>query len=164
VCSLPAGSRYFSSDAERTAFIAKSFSELRLDSIDPPETWIEEQPLTALLGRPLLVVELVPDGLELAWGDDKLSVSSRVALVDATGRVDDYSDEFAGRVLGLRGRRLLEVDEILDRGLVLTFEGPIDLEISLSEGAIGAVDAAEFSNSGDWNRGALWRVGQAPFA
>lgn len=162
-CSAPVGSRYFATVADRDALIAASFSELALEPVEPPERWQEEPSLWVVLGEPLIDVEFVEDYFRLLWSDDYLAVYANVAIVERDHRWDDSCADFAERLRALVGRRLTAVDELLDRGLVLAFEGPIELEVSLRDAAEGVVDAAEHSSKDLWSRGSLWLVGEPPF-
>ncbi|GEL94139.1 hypothetical protein CCO02nite_07970 [Cellulomonas composti] len=162
-CSAPVGSRHFATVADRDAFIAASFSELELEPVEPPEVWHEEPSLCAALGEELVDVEFVEDYFRLLWADDYLAVYANVAIIESERRRDQSDAEFAARLCSLVGRRLVAVDEVLDRGLVLTFEGPIELEVSLRDAAEGVVDAAEHSSKDLWSRGSLWLVGEPPF-
>jgi len=162
-CSAPAGSRHFSTSEEREAFIARSFTNLRLDPINPPELWSEAQSLSVVVGQPLDSVEFVEDYFELLWHDDYLRVCSSAAICDGGNRWEEGARDFRQRLQDLAGRPLIAVDEILGRGLVLTFEGPVELEINLSDSPPGVIEAAQHSSKDQWTRGALWYVGQEPF-
>lgn len=162
-CSPPAGSRFFATVSDRDVFVAASFSDLVLDPVEPPELWQERPSLHAVLGEPLVDVEFVEDYFRLLWPDDYPAVYSKVAILEPDHRSDEADVGFADRLRALVGRRLTAVDEVLDRGLVLVFEGPIELEISLRDAAEGVADAAEHSSLDQWTRGSIWIVGEPPF-
>ena len=162
-CSPPVGSRYFATVADRDAFIAASFSEMVVHPVEPPEFWQEEPSLSAVLGVPLVDIEFVEDYFQLFWPDDYLLVYSDVALLDPGHRWGVADPDFAENLRELVGRRLVAVDELLDRGLVLAFEGSVELEISLTRAAPGCSEAAEHSSKDQWTRGSLWPVGAPPF-
>ena len=162
-CSPPAGSRYFATLADRDTFVAASFPEIALHPVEPPELWHEDPSLNAVLGVPLVDIEFVEDYFQLFWPDDYLLVYSDVALLAADHHWGKADPSFADNLRELIGRRLVAVDELLDRGLVLAFEGPIELEISLCRAAPGWPEAAEHSSKDQWTRGSLWPVGAPPF-
>ena len=163
VCSAPAGSRHFSTSEEREEFIGRSFTNLSLDPINPPEVWSEAQSLSVVVGQSLDSVEFVEDYFQLMWHDDYLTVTSSAAVCAGVNRWEESALDFRQSLQGLAGRPLIGVDEILGRGLVLTFEGPVELEISLSEAPPGVVEAAEHSSKDQNRRGAGWSVGEEPF-
>ena len=162
-CSPPAGSRHFATPADRDAFIAASFSEIVLQPVEPPEVWREEPSLNAVVGVPLVDIEFVEDYFQLLWPDDYLLVYSDAALLNPNHHRSRAEPGFADSLRELVGRRLVAVDELLDRGLVLVFEDSIELEISLSSAAPGWPEAAEHSSKDQWTRGSLWPVGAPPF-
>jgi hypothetical protein len=163
VCPAPAGSRHFSTSEEREEFIRWSFNNLNLVPINPPEVWSEAQSLSVVVGQPLDSVEFVEDYFQLVWPDDILTVTSSVAICEGVNRWEEGAPHFRKSLRDLTGRHLIDVDEVLGRGLVLTFEGPAELEISLSEGPPGVVEAVELSSKEQGRRGAGWSVGEEPF-
>lgn len=163
VCSAPAGPRYFSTEADRDAFIAASFSDLVLETVVPPEVWSEAQSLHDVLGVPLTAIETVEDYLCLLWPDDRLAIYSEVDVIEAGQRWRGGDEGFMVKLQSLVGQRVTAVDEILDRGLVLTFESSIELEVNLSEAADGIPEAAAHSSMDGQARGSLWMVGEPPF-
>ncbi|TQL02673.1 hypothetical protein [Cellulomonas sp. SLBN-39] len=163
-CSAPVGSRYFATESERDTFIAASFSELDLDPVEPPEARVvAPTSLHAVLGVPLTGVETAVGCLQLDWPDDYLVIYSGARIIEAAGTCEDGDAGFVAKLQSLTGRRLSAVDEVLDRGLVLTFEGPIDLEVNLREAGDGLVEAAEHSSRDHWSRGSSWTVAEPPF-
>jgi hypothetical protein len=156
VCSQPAGPRYFASEADRDAFVAVSFSQLDLEPVDPAVVWSEASALHTVLGLPVAEVELAHECVRLLWAEDWLDVFSTATFVTGGARWADAHPEFATRVRSLTGQVLSGTDELLGRGLVLTFEGGDELEVSLQHARPGVVEAAE-------SRGGLWLVGELPF-
>ncbi|GEL99000.1 hypothetical protein [Cellulomonas terrae] len=163
VCSAPANARYFSTEADRDAFIAASFSDLSLDRVEPPEVWSEAQSLHDVLGVPLTGIETVEDYLWLTWPDDRLAIYSEVDVIEAGQRWRGGDAGFMVKLQSLVGQRVTAVDEILDRGLVLRFESSMELEVNLREAADGVAEAADHSSMDGWSRGSLWMVGEPPF-
>jgi hypothetical protein len=161
-CSAPAGSRFFATEAERAAFSAASFAELVLDPVEPPASWSEASSLHAVVGLPVTGVELVADYARLLWPEDALGIYSRSAVMHGGHRWDDDDPGYAEALRSVTGRVLTGVDELLDRGLVLVFEGGTEVEISLREAPGRVIEAAEHGSSDD-SRGRLWFVGQPPF-
>lgn len=162
-CSDPVGSRYFTTEADRDTFIRASFSGLTLDPVEPSQVWKEAPSLHAVLGEPLTEVEFVADYFRLLWSEDYLAVYSEAAVLERDHRWDAETAGFTKKLQSLVGRRLLGVDEILDRGLVLVFEGPTEFEVSLRDAPEAIAEAAEHSSVDQWTRGSIWMVGEPPF-
>ena len=95
---------------------------------------------------------------QLFWDNDSLDglyVCARACVKDATGRTEHSPPEYPDRLFGLAGLELAGVDELLDRGLVLTFTGGTELVVPLSGDPALRV-AAEYY-------GATWYAGEPPF-
>jgi hypothetical protein len=164
-CLDPAvGPRYFATDDERRAFIGRSFTDVALRQLDPPERQVETHPLTHLIGQRLDAVSFVADYAELRWADDYLRIEAHARIRDATGKITDGTPDYQARVTALTGCELADVDEFLDRGLVLTFAPMTELVIPLGDEGNDGPEAAEYSSKDEWSRGAIWYVGQPPFA
>jgi hypothetical protein len=152
------GGRVFSTEEERQAFIGRSFSDLTLRDLDPPLRENVAHPLAHLVGQPLDAVVFEDDYFQLLWSDDGLdglNVCARACVKNATGCTGHGAAGYPDRLSGLAGLELAGVDELLDRGLVLTFTGGTELVIPLSgDPALRA--AAEYY-------GAIWYAGEPPF-
>ena len=149
------GARYFGTDEERQAFIGRSFSDLTLRHLAFPRRRTVAHPLAHLVGQTLDGVAFEEDYFQLLWGDDSLDVCARACVKDATGCTGHSVPEYPDRLSGLAGLELAGVDELLDRGLVLTFTGGTELVIPLS-GDLTLRVAAEYD-------GTTWYAGEPPF-
>jgi hypothetical protein len=163
-CLDPAvGSRYFATDNERKAFIGRSFTDIALRQLDPPERQEDAHPLTHLIGQRLDAVSFIADYAELRWADDYLRIEAHSGIRDATGQITDGTPGYQDRLAALAGCELASVDEFLDRGLVLTFAPETELVIPLGDEGNDGPEAAEYSSTDEWSRGAIWYAGQPPF-
>jgi hypothetical protein len=152
------GPRSFSTDAERQAFIGRSFSDLTLRDLDPPLRTDIAHPLAYLVGQTLDAVVFEDGYFQLFWGDDSLEgldVFARACVKDATGGTDHSAPQYHDRLSALAGLELAGVDELLDRGLVLTFTDGTELVVPLSGDPALRVAAAYC--------GATWYAGKPPF-
>ena len=152
------GRRCFSADEERQAFIGRSFSDLTLRDLDPPLRKDIAHPLVHLVGQPLGAVEFEDDYFQLLWGNDGLdglSVCAPACVKDATGCTGHSAPGYLDRLSELAGLELAGVDELLDRGLVLTFAVGTELVVPLSGDPALRV-AAEYY-------GVTWYAGEPPF-
>ena len=149
------GPRYFSSEAGRQQFIRRSFSDLTLRDLDPPLRDDVAHPLAELVGQPLVEVVFVADYFQLLWGNRSLNVYARACVKDATGWTEHSVPEYPDRLSELAGLELAGVDELLDRGLVLTFTSGAELAVSLSSDP-ALHEAAEYGH-------ATWYAGEPPF-
>jgi hypothetical protein len=162
-CLDPAvGSRYFTTDGERQAFMGRSFTDVAIRELDPPERQEESHPLTHLIGQRLHAVSFIADYAELRWADDYLHIYAHACIQDATGQIGDGTPGYQDRLAALAGHELADVDEFIDRGLVLTFTPEIELVIPLDDERNGP-EAAEYTSTDEWSRGAIWYAGQPPF-
>ena len=149
------GTRLFSTDDERQAFIGRSFSDLTLRDLDPPRRKDIAHPLAHLVGQPLDAVIFEDDYFRLLWGDDSLDVWARACVKDAIGCTGHSAPEYPDRLSELAGLELAGVDELLDRGLVLTFTSGTELDVPLSSDSAMRV-AADYC-------GVTWYAGEPPF-
>lgn len=163
-CLDPAvGSWYFSTEGERQAFLGRSFTDVVLRQLDPPERQEETHPLTHLIGQQLRAVSFIADYAELRWAGDYLRIEARTRIRDATGQIADGAAGYQERVAALAGRELTNVDEFLDQGLVLTFAPMTELVIPLGDEGNDGPEAAEYSAADEWSRGTTWYSAQPPF-
>jgi len=163
-CLDPAvGSRYFTTDDERQAFIERSFTDVTIHELDPPELQEESHALTHLVGQRLDAVSFIADYAELRWADDYLRIYARACIQDAIGQICGDKPGYLDRLAALAGHELANVDEFLDRGLVLTFAPETQLVIPLGAEGTDGPEAAEYSSADEWTRGATWYAGQQPF-
>jgi hypothetical protein len=155
----PDTSRYFSTSEERQAFIGQSFSDLTLRDLDPPQRDTVAHPLAGLVGQRLETVEFDIPAHRLRWGRGFLNIYTRASVKDATGCTEYDAPEYPDRLRELAGLELAGVDELLDRGLVLTFTGGTELVVHLGPDPIicSCCEAATGSN------GAFWKAGEPPF-
>ncbi len=158
------GRRVFSTDEERQAFIGRSFSDLTLRDLDPPQRTDIAHPLAHLIGQSPDAVVFEDNYFQLVWPDDwwddgtpadGLYVWARACVKDATGCTGHSAPEYHDRLRELAYLELAGVDELLDRGLVLTFTGGTELVIPLSRDPAVRV-AAEYY-------GVTWYAGEPPF-
>lgn len=150
------GRRSFSTDEERQAFIGRSFSDLTLHDQDPPLRTDVAHPLAHLISQPIDAVVFEDDYFQLLWDNDDpdgLSVCARACVKDATGCTGHSAPGYLDRLSELAGLELAGVDELLDRGLILTFTGGTELVVPLSGDPAWA---AEYY-------GINWYAGKPPF-
>jgi hypothetical protein len=88
------GPRYFSTDEERQAFIGRSFSDLTLRDLNPPQRGTVAHPLAELVGQYLVAVVFVADYFELDWGNRSLDIYARARVKDATGWTEHSAPEY----------------------------------------------------------------------
>lgn len=152
------GIRSFRSSEERQAFIGRSFSDLTIRDLDPPQRDTIAHPLAGLIGQRLDSVDPVADYAQLRWGKKYLNVYARAYIEGAEGRTEHRAPDYPDRLCALAGQEFTGVDEFLDRGLVLTFANNTELVVPLaSDGADDGYEAAEYSG------GAVWGAGDPPF-
>ncbi len=121
------GARYFSTDEERRPFLGQSFSDLTVHALDSPQRETVAHPLASLIGQRLDTVELLSGYAQLCWGSNRLNVYARAHVKDTGGRTEHSTPEYPHRLCWLAGQKLAGVDELLDRGLVLTFADNTEL-------------------------------------
>jgi hypothetical protein len=152
------GTRSFSTEEERRAFLSQSFSDLTAAGLEPPQRHPVAHPLAGLVGQRLDSVDLVADYAQLRWGEKRLNVYAAALIQSLEGHTRHCAPEYADRLHALAGQELVKVDELLDRGLVLTFANSTELVIPLSnDGTDVGPEAAEYSG------GAIWDAGEPPF-
>jgi hypothetical protein len=156
------GSRFFTSDEERQAFIGRSFTDVAIHELDPPERQQEPHSLTHLIGERLVAVtfEAVADCTELRWANGHLRIYAQACLQDATGQISYDTPGYQDRLAAVTGHELANVDEFLDQGLVLTFGPETKLVIPLDSEGTDGPEAAEYSSTDEWTS---WYTGQPPF-
>lgn len=157
------GSRYFTTDDERQAFIGRSFTDVAVRELDPPERQEASHPLTHLIGQRLHAVSFIADYAELRWASDYLHIYAKACIRAATGQIGDGTPGYQHRLAALAGHELVSVNEFLDRGLVLTFAPETELVIPLDSEGTDGPEAAEYTSTDEWSRGATWYAGQPPF-
>ena len=154
-------SRDFSTSEERQAFIGQSFSDLTLRDLDPPQRDTVAHPLADLVSQRLETVkfDLSIPAHQLRWSHGFLHIRTRARIKDATGCTEYDAPEYPDRFCALAGLELAGVDELLDRGLVLTFTGGTELVVHLGPDPITCCccEAVVGSN------GAFWHAGEPPF-
>jgi hypothetical protein len=97
----------------------------------------------------------VADYFQLLGGNRGLNVYARACVKDATGSTEHSAPEYPDRLSELAGLELAGVDELLDRGLVLTFTSGTELAVTLSSDPT-LREAAEYGH-------ATWYAGEPPF-
>jgi hypothetical protein len=163
-CLDPAvGSRYFTTGEERQAFIGRSFTDVAIRELDPPERQEESHLLAHLTGQRLDAVSFIADYTEIRWANDYLRIYAHACIQDATGQIGDGKPGYQDHLAALAGHELANVDEFLDQGLVLTFAPQTELVIPLDSERTDGPEAAEYSSTDEWSRGAVWYAGQPPF-
>ena len=95
------------------------------------------------------------DYFQLLGGNRGLNVYARACVKDATGSTEHSAPEYPDRLSELAGLELAGVDELLDRGLVLTFTSGTELDVPLSSDSAMRV-AADYC-------GVTWYAGEPPF-
>ena len=141
----------------------RSFTDIAILELDPPERQEEAHPLTHLIGQRLHAVSFIADYTELRWASDYLRIYARACIREATGQTCDGTHGYQDRLTTLAGHELANVDEFLDRGLVLTFALQTELVIPLDDEGADGPKAAEYSSTDEWSSGAIWYAGQPPF-
>lgn len=158
-CSFPAGSRSFESEAERTAFISESFSELSLENLDPPEEDVAPHLLDQVLGEELAAITFVRDYVQLSFDSPPLNLYVWPRLCGGASVLHRADSGSADALLALIGRRPVAVDELLDLGLVLDFEGGVRLAVPLDGTDAAGPEVAWFGG----DSGGVWDAGDPPF-
>lgn len=154
------GSRRFAEERERRAFIAESFSELRLERLNPPEQRVRVRPYQRLVGERLGQVWFVEDYVQLQFGDATLTLAT-TPLLRRDGRppVQHGQPGYADELVGLIGATVDIIDELLDVGLVIDFSTRTRLSVSLSAQPFPEVAEYRPLDGDGW----IWIGGEPPW-
>lgn len=145
--SDPAVGRHrFDSQAERGAFLARSFTDLVLDTLEPPEDIDRRHPLANLIGEELAFITFIRDYLQLGLDSSPINlyVWPCIHIRDLVFKRPDVG--YADALIGLINTRLADVDELLDQGLVLDFDDGTRLAVPLDGTGLKGAEVAEYTD------------------
>lgn len=160
--------RSFASEEQRRSFMARSFSELRLDEIpENKRQWNRtisplERVCQALVGRRLSAVSFVMDYLQLdfppygfyVYNWPRLLLERRILGVEDHGYRDVLQE--------LIGKKVSSVDDYLDTGLTIDFADGARLAVPIKVGDdFPCPEVAEFHGPGF--SGMVWQANEPPF-
>jgi hypothetical protein len=154
--------RLFGSEEERTTFITRSISDLRLTSLSKAHTIKAENFLAGLIGKRLSSVTFIMDYVQMDFNGHQFNFYNWPVLHEGQTLFNHQKDRYSDKLTGLIGKTIKAADEYLDIGLSLEFEsGPL-LSIPLRmEENHSISEIAEYHRPDQhWM---VWSVGQAPF-
>jgi hypothetical protein len=159
VCSAPVGERDFDSEDARDKLVARSFSELNVNGISPPERRAVTPLLGSVPGEQLSSIEFVRYYVRLRFDRPALNlyVWPRIHTGSAILRRPDPG--YADALISLIDHRLASAVEMLDLGLVLDFENQKRLSIPLDGTDSRGPEVAVFNETVTH----VWVWGQPPF-
>ena len=153
------GTYGFESEQERDAFLAAQFSDLVLASIAPTEMRLRPYPLAELIGQGLESVTFVGGCAQLGFLGPSLH-SYIWPRIYASGAVLTRSNAgYLEALVGLIGTAVSSVDELLDYGLVVDFEGGTRLAIPLDGTELSGPEAASYNGEELGEMMMIWRPG-----
>ncbi len=161
ITSDPAlGKRGFTTEAERAAFLAASFTDLRLNPVEQCEPHERPHVLNELVGRDLAAVVFVGDYIQLQFDNSRVNLYIWPRIWRAGSLLKHPAEGYNDALIALIGRRLDGVDEILDLGLVfdLEHEHGAMLSVPLDGTDLVGPEVAEFAGT-EW---IVWRPGDEP--
>jgi hypothetical protein len=155
-------SRLFASEEERSAFIARSISNLRLTSLPEALTTKAENLLAGLIGERLSSVAFDMDYVQMDFNGHRFNFYNWPVLYEGPTSFTHEKDGYRDKLIRLIGKTIRAADEYLDIGLSLEFEtGPL-LSIPLSvEENYSIPEIAEYQRPD--HQWMVWSVGEAPF-
>ena len=113
--------------------------------------------LAGLVGQRLDSVGLVAGYATLCRGENHLNVHAAALNQSVEGHARPCPPGYADRLRALAGQELVNVDELLDRGPVLTFANSTRARHSLGN------DGTDGNEAADPCGGAIWDAGVPPF-
>lgn len=162
-CSAHYDFRSFASDRERSEFINKNFTELKVREI--PQTEQESTPLPCrfadVVGEYLSDVTFVMDYLQLRFCGPSFSFYNWPEVILANRKLATGEPGYRDALCSLIDKVVQSVDEYLDTGLTFTFETGETMMVSLRIPVGSSVpEVAEYSSGK--NSGWIWS-GEQPF-
>jgi hypothetical protein len=161
--SIP-DSRSFPTEEKRRLFLARSFTELRLEEIpESNQQWKRlTSPLQSVVGCKLTAVSFVMDYLQLEFPPYGFLIYNWPVL-SIDGRTVRFAEEgYRDCLRSFAGKQVSRVDEYLDKGLALEFLDGSSISVPLKVGAdFSSPEVAEFS--GPNINGFIWQAGEEPF-
>lgn len=155
----PQDRRVFVTLEEREQFMASSFTNLALSPLENTQLQEQGYGLSSLIGQKLTEITFIHDYIQLHIGARHRFNLYVLPLLEASGvRVTPSDAVYRERISALIGKPITAIDEYLDVGLVLAFEGvtleiPLDPDIDPNE-----PEAAEYHGpDGVWK---VWRKGE----
>lgn len=151
--------RSFPSEEEREAFLAQGFTGVRLASPSHDGAVVRERPhpLQPIVGEPLSAVIFVMDYLQLQFAIERLTGYVWPLVQGERGTVRFEAPGYRDALCSLIGSIVEKVDEYLDLGLVVTFDGGQRLIFPLKvEGDFFGPELLEFGTH-------VWFQGAEPF-
>jgi hypothetical protein len=157
------GRRRFDSEAERAAFLEGSFTDLALDTLEPPEDIDRHHPLAGLIGEELAFVTFVRDYVQLGLDSPPINLYAWPCIHTRGLALKRPDAGYADALIGLINTRLADVDELLDHGLVLDFGDGTRLAVPLDGTGLVGAEVAEYTDRRS-QRTIVWRPGDEPIA
>jgi hypothetical protein len=136
--------RAFRTESEREAFLAAAFTDLKLTPVEPNEE-SEEPPLMAeVIGRTLAAVTFVMDYVQVQFDNDRLNYYVWPRIWRGESVLKHPAPGYNDALIGMIGRNVVGVDEVLDLGLVIELEGGARLSVPLDGTDLGGPEIAEW--------------------
>lgn len=156
-------SRLFSSLAERSSFFTNNITNLQLLPIKHPKKVRLQNLLDCLIGERLSAVTFVMDYLQLDFNGNQFSFYNWPVIHRGQNLIYETDTEYRNELYTLINRSIITVDEYLDLGLTIEFEGNILLCTQLKVVKPYSIpEIVEFHNRSkdEWM---IWQVGDKPF-
>ena len=155
------GRRRFWSEDERATFLEHSFTALVLKPVELPQEVELPHPLSDVVGSELAAATFVRDYLQLSFDSPPINLYVWPRIHSENRILTRNDSAYCDSLVDLIGVRLRAVDELLDLGLVLDFEGGARLAVPLDGTDLVGAEIAEYTNR-THDRGMIWRPGDEP--
>ena len=140
------GRRGFNSEAERGAFLAASFTDLALDTLEPPEDIDRPDLLADLIGEELESVTFVRDYVQLGFNNPGINLYVWPFIHSGDLALKRPDVGYTDALIGLINSRLAGVDELLDQGLVFDFDDGTRLAVPLDGTGLVGPEVAMYTD------------------
>jgi hypothetical protein len=154
--------RIFSSENERSNFLAKNFTDLKLSPIDVPQPVLVKYPLIDLIGRELYSIIFFMDYVQVDFNGPKINFYYRPLIYNGQ-KVFEFKDiRYHKEFCDFIGKKVNVIDEYLDLGLVIEFEDHCLINVPLKVGESYLIpEIAEYHGENyEW---IMWQAGDPPF-
>ena len=151
--------RVFLTLEERDQFMTSSFTNLALSAIKNSQQKERSDDLSSLIGQTLTGITFIHDYIQLHIGAGHCFNLYTLPILEASGeRITPSDAAYRERMLALIGVPVAAIDEYLDVGLVLAFEGgTIEISLDSDIDPYEPESAAYISPDGVWK---VWRKGE----
>ncbi len=126
--------RIFSSEAERSAFMARGITDLHLTALPIPPSDKTQSLFAGLIGDRLSSVTFVADYVQMHFDDHSFNFYNWPLIYEGQAAFTHEQDGYCQKLVSLIGKTIKAADEYLDVGLALEFEGGPLLSVPLRVG------------------------------